>query len=188
MSWTAPADPGSAQILGYRIDAPGGNARSFYTNTTAPDIIVGANTPRDYTVRVRAFNSFGDGDWSDPIVVSVRRATITIAGNDPVIEGSDAVFTLTTDLVNRHKVNGQSVLVANVLVSESDDMVASTNEKVHTVRFAADATTATLTIPTVDNDRDERDSVVTAAIQTSTSQYSHTIGCAFYLFIRAPQT
>ena len=33
--------------------------------------------------------------------------------------------------LNRYKVNGQSVLVANILVSESDDMVASTNEKVH---------------------------------------------------------
>ena len=128
LSWTAPADPGSDSILGYRIDAPEGNPDNFYTNTTAPDIVGGSNPPHDYTVRVRAFNGFGDGNWSDPIVVSVRRATITIAGNDPVIEGSDAVFTLTTDLVNRYKVNGRSVLVANVLVSESDDMVVSTNE------------------------------------------------------------
>ena len=72
--------------------------------------------------------------------------------------------------------NAQSALVANVLVSESDDMVASTNEKVHTVRFASDATTATLTVPTVDDNRDERDSVVTAAIQPTESQYDYTIG------------
>ena len=102
-----------------------------------------------------------------------------MTGNGPVIEGSDAVFTLTTDLVNRFAVNAQNVLVTNVLVSESDDMVASTNEKVHEVKFALDATTKTLTVPTVDNDMDERDSVVTAAIQASTSSDSlsiYTIG------------
>ena len=110
VSWTAPANTGSGPILGYRIDAPGANPRNYYVNTTAPEIIETANSPRDYTVRVRGFNYAGDGDWSDPIVVSVRRATITIAGNDRVIEGSDAVFTLTTDLVNRYKVNGQSCI------------------------------------------------------------------------------
>ena len=175
LSWTAPPNPGLGPILGYRLEVPGGNPLDYYTLTTAHDIIRGGNSPRDYTARVRAVNSVGDGDWSDPIVVSVRRATITIVGN-PVIEGSDAVFTLTTDLVNRVKVNAQSALVANILVSESDDMVAPTNEKVHTVRFATDATTATLTVPTVDDDRDERDSVVTAAIRPRDSQYYYTVG------------
>ena len=175
LSWTAPTNPGSGPILGYRLEVPGGNPGNYYTLTTASRIIGGGNSPRDYTARVRAFNSSGNGDWSDSIGVSVRRATITIVGT-PVIEGSDAVFTLTTDLVNQIRVNAQSALVANVLVSESDDMVASTNEKVHTVRFAIDATTATLTVPTVDDNRDERDSVVTAAIRPGDSQYPYTVG------------
>ena len=174
VSWTAPANTGSGPILGYRIDAPEADPRVYYVDTTAAEIIGRAKSPRDYTVRVRAFNAIGDGDWSDPIVVSVRRATITITGNDPVIEGSDAVFTLTTDLVNRYKVNGQSVLIANILVSESDDMVASTNEKEHMVRFATDATTATLTVPTEGDDRDERDSVVTATIQAKIQPIAET--------------
>ena len=170
MSWTAPSYTGDAPIFGYEIDNSKDNPIKYYHTTTTYN---GAfnSVPiagEDYTIRVRALNTYGDGEWSDPVVVTPRYATITIAGNSPVSEGNDAVFTLTTDLVNRWSINAQDVLVANVLVSESDDMVASTNEKVHTVRFATDATTTTLTVPTVQDDMDERDSVVTAAIQAST--------------------
>ena len=181
ISWTAPADVGDAPIIKYQIDNSSSLIEHYDTITTYSDLFY-PFTPiagKDYIIRVRAFNGLGYSDWSDPIVVTPRRSTITVAGNGPVTEGSDAVFILTTDLVNRLNENGQSTLIVNVLVSESNDIVASTNEKVHTVRFAFDATTATLTVPTVDNDRDERDSTITAAIQGSTfvgRSYIYTVG------------
>ena len=131
--------------------------------------------PADFDFRVRAVNSTQTdrhGPWSDPVPVRHGGATVTIAGNGPVSEGGDAVFTLTTDRENRHGVNGKSVLIVDVLVSETDDVVASANEKVHTVTFPVGndaATTVTLTVPTVDDNKDERDSVVTPTIQTAPS-------------------
>ena len=113
-------------------------------------------------------NTYGNGEWSDPVRVTLRSTAITIAGNEPVTEGSDAVFTLTTALTNQHRSNNVNTLAVNVLVSETDDMVASAAEKVYMVRFANRALTATLTVPTQGDDRDERDSVVTATIQPLT--------------------
>ena len=171
LSWTAPAFPGSyGSSIWYEIDL--GERRDplrNITGTSKKELFGRVFTRhRDTSIRVRAANPFGDGEWSDPVLVTLRGAAITIAGNGPVTEGSDAVFTLTTDLINRQNINGINTLAVNVLVSETDDMVASTAEKVYTVRFADDATTATLTVPTEGDDRDERDSVVTATIQPST--------------------
>ena len=140
--------------------------------------------PANFEFRVRATNSTDTdrhGPWSDPVPVRFGGATVTIAGNGPVSEGDDAVFTLTTDRENRRGINGQSVLIVDVLVSETDDVVAFANEKVHTVTFPygpGAATTVTLTVPTVDDDKDERDSVVTPTIQTppSTQIRPHTVG------------
>ena len=170
LSWTAPAFPGThGSPIWYEIDL--GELRSSIRNvagTSQKELFSRINVVYSASIRVRATNAYGEGEWSDQVLVTLRGAAITIAGNGPVTEGSDAVFTLTTDLVNRQKINVINTLAVNVLVSETDDMVASTAEKVYTVRFADDATTATLTVPTVDNDRDERDSVVTATIQPST--------------------
>ena len=90
----------------------------------------------NFYVRVRALNethTTRHGPWSDPVPVRHGGATVTIAGNGPVSEGGDAVFTLTSDRENTQGVNGQSALIVDVLVSETDDMVASANEKVRTV-------------------------------------------------------
>ena len=138
----------------------------------------------NFEFRVRAINSTHTdrhGPWSDPVPVRFGGATVTIAGTGPVSEGDDAVFTLTTDRANRNGINGKSVLIVDVLVSETDDMVASANEKVRTVTFPLGApagSTVTLTVPTVDDDKDERDSVVTPTIQTAPSAQSrpYTVG------------
>ena len=173
LSWTAPAFPGThGSSIWYEIDLGGVRDPIRYIQGTSKKGLFG-NTNiahRDASIRVRSGNPLGDGKWSDPVLVTLRGAAITIAGNGPVTEGSDAVFTLTTDLINRQKINDINTLAVDVLVSETDDMVASTAEKVYTVRFATDtdATTATLTVPTEGDDRDERDSVVTATIQPST--------------------
>ena len=138
----------------------------------------------NFEFRVRAINSTHTdrhGPWSDPVPVRFGGATVSIAGTGPVSEGDDAVFTLTTDRANRQGINGKSTLIVDVLVSETDDMVASANEKVRTVTFPLDApagSTVTLTVPTVDDDKDERDSVVTPTIQTAPSAQSrpYTVG------------
>ena len=140
--------------------------------------------PSNFEFHVRATNSTHTdrhGPWSDSVPVRVGGATVTIAGNGPVSEGDDAVFTLTSDRENRSGVNGLSALIVDVLVSETDDMVASANEEVHTVTFPWGddaARTVTLTVPTVDDDKDERDSVVTPTIQTapSTQVRPYTVG------------
>ena len=50
LSWTAPTNPGSSQILGYRLEVPDGNPLNLYTQTTAQDITKGRNPPpHDYT-------------------------------------------------------------------------------------------------------------------------------------------
>ena len=172
LSWTAPAFPGTdTNAIWYEIDLVELRDQIRHvTGTSQKDLFSGAllSLHRNAPIRVRAVNTLGEGEWSDPVLVTLRVAAITIAGNGPVTEGTDAVFTLTTDLINRRKLNNINTLAVNVLVSETDDMVASTAEKVYTVRFADDATTATLTVPTEGDERDERDSVVTATIQPST--------------------
>ena len=64
-------------------------------------------------------------------------------------------------------------LNVNVSVSESEDMVASAEEGAKTVSFALGATTATLSVPTVDDNVDETNSVITATIQANTD---YTVG------------
>ena len=95
LSWTAPSDEGASEVIYYHIDIPGVDTRNFYVGTTVSNVLASEYNPGDYTVRIRARNQQGAGDWSAPIVVAVRLATITIGGTDPVTEGSDAVFTLT---------------------------------------------------------------------------------------------
>ena len=178
LSWTAPAFPGTDQNpLLYEIDLDGLRDPIInITGTSRKRLFGRLNVAhRDAPIRVRAKNGYGKSEWSDPVLVTLRGAAITIAGNGPVPEGSDAVFTLTTDLINWHRDNAINTLAVDVLVSETDDMVASTAETEYTVRFADGATTATLTVPTEGDDRDERDSVVTAAIQPSTSEVLRTL-------------
>ena len=124
----------------------------------------------EYDLYVRAVNANGTGPWSAAVTGTVGPATVTIAGDGGVTEGADAAFTLTASkpVLSSHK-----PLNVSVLVSESEDMVASAEEGTKTVDFAEGDTTATLSVPTVDDGVVESDSVVTAAIQTNTD---YTVG------------
>ena len=65
LAWTAPADPGSSAILGYRVtSAPDG----FTTTTTGATqaVVTGPVLGRSYTFTVIAFNATGDGTASEP--------------------------------------------------------------------------------------------------------------------------
>ena len=90
---------------------------------------------------------------------------MTIAGDGGVNEGFNAEFTLTA---SKPVLSSSKPLNVSVLLSESEDMVASAEEGTKTVSFAMGDTTATPVGPTVDDGVVESDSVVTAAIQTNT--------------------
>ena len=92
---------------------------------------------------------------------------ITIAaGESPVTEGTSAAFTLT------RTASTTAELTVNVSVSESGDMVASTNEGAKTVTFAANSATAALSVATVGDSVDEANSVVTMTVTATPDTYT----------------
>ena len=111
-------------------------------------------------------NANGNGPWSDAVTATIGPATVTIASDGDDVEEDSSVgapFTLYSDKPVLH--SGKPLNV-NVLVSETGDMVASSEEGTKTVSFSLGATDAELSVPTVDDNIATADSVVTAAIQT----------------------
>ena len=93
---------------------------------------------------------------------------ITIAaGTSAVTEGAAAEFTVTADSAP------SADLTVNLTVSESGDFVASGDEGSATVTITASNTTATLSVPTVNDSADETDGTVTATVATGTG---YTVG------------
>ncbi len=131
---------------------------------------VGPFADGEYDLYVRAVNANGNGVWSSAVTGDIGPATVTIAGDGGVNEGFNAEFTLTA---SKPVLSSSNPLNVSVLVSESEDMVASAEEGAKTVSVAMGDTIATLSVPTVDDGVVESDSVVTAAIQTNTD---YTVG------------
>ena len=124
-------------------------------------------TASDVGKRFRVRAAFTDGLGSEEIRTSVvtepvitALPLITIApGASPVIEGTDATFTLS------RSGSTTTALAVEVGVFEAGgDMVASSAEGARTVSFEAAQSTAMLSVQTVDDEADETDSVVTATI------------------------
>ena len=183
LDWTAPADNGGSAITRYRVQwRNAGSTLWADTVSTAEDststsyvlgpVLSGAAylSDADYESRVRAVNANGKGPWSSAVTGTIGPATVTIAGDGGVNEGFNAEFTLTA---SKPVLSSYKPLDVSVSVSESEDMVASAEEGAKTVSFAMGDTTATLSVPTVDDGVVESDSVVTAAIQTNTD---YTVG------------
>ena len=169
LDWTAPADDGGSAITGYEVTANGGTS-SFQTGSTSESFTVAFQSDNNYPFQVRAVNANGEGPWSSAVTGTIGPATVTIAGDGGVNEGVNAEFTLTA---SKPVLSSLKPLNVSVSVSESEDMVASAEEGAKTVSFAMGDTTATLSVPTVDDGVVESDSVVTAAIQTNTD---YTVG------------
>ena len=117
---------------------------------------------RVYTLEVRAENAAEDGRWSPAVTFTMGPATVTIAGDGGVVEGTDAAFTLTA---SKPALSADKPLNVSVSVSESGDQVASADEGAKTVSFALNAITAALPVPTVGDTVFQGNSRVTAAIQ-----------------------
>ena len=82
VAWTAPASSGGAPITRYTVQWrtttqtwPQAVAASQSTGVAAtPHTITGLDSAEQYTVRVRATNSIGDGEWSDDTTAGTARA------------------------------------------------------------------------------------------------------------------
>ena len=172
LDWTAPASDGGSAITEYEVGVQVLVSWITYQDRPTGTSFIDAGTLEDatYNYRVRAINANGNGPWSTAVTATIGPATVTIAGDGGVNEGFNAEFTLTA---SKPVLSSSKPVNVSVSVSESEDMVASAEEGAKTVSFAMGDTTATLSVPTVDDGVVESDSVVTAAIQTNTD---YTVG------------
>ena len=159
--WNAPADGGGSPITGYEIHGSNNFIETGSTDTFHVFVNPDPHNPGLWPMHIRAVNAVGKGPWSEYMAVVVDSAKVTIAGGDGVIEGADATFTLTAD---KPVLSALTPLDVSVSVSESGNMVDSADKVAKTVSFDLDATTASLSVPTVDDDAVEFDSTVTATI------------------------
>ena len=128
-------------------------------------------TAADAGKRVKVKAVFTDGLGSEESRTGAATApvtstlpVITIApGTTPVTEGTDATFTL-----SRTGATTTALTVSVNVSATGGDMVASTSEGAKTVSFEVGRSSATLSVPTVDDQRDEPDSVVTSVISAET--------------------
>ena len=105
---------------------------------------------------------------------AVQRDSITVNNNDlPLVEISTtnsnqmATEGIDSNLTFRVSSNGNSsVLEVKAIITESGDVIASTNEKEYEVEFAISqsATTMDFTVPIIDDEIDEMDSRVWATL------------------------
>ena len=117
LDWTAPADNGDSPITGYEYTTD--DAITFVaTGSTSTSLLVDtvADVNGDYSIRVRAVNAVGSGDWSDVVVGRLGPATVTIAGGGRVVQGEYAVFTLTA---SKPVLSRDSRMVVRVSSTES---------------------------------------------------------------------
>ena len=175
VNWMAPTNDGRPPINSYDLrycrgvpsdctvdsDFFDGPQDVTGTNTTIPDLEMGAS----YQVQVRASNAEGDSGWSD----SGSGNTADLTNNAPMVtveavsssvaEGTAVVFRVVADTAAQ-----AGGLAVAVVVSETGDVVAGSDEGSRTVTIAAGQTLAEFTVATVDDDGDEAASNVTVTL------------------------
>ncbi len=121
----------------------------------------------DVGAKLKVEASFTDDDGTEETVESAETATVEVPPlprmsvarvASTVAEGEDAQFTVTRTVVTT------GALTVNYRVSESGAMVASGEEGAQTVDFADGDTEQTVTVPTVEDNAHEADSVVTLTL------------------------
>ena len=147
------------------------NATASNFTVTSTTVYTALITPTAYgTVTVDvAVNVAQDAVGNDNTAATQASSTYTApvitiaAGTSPVTEGTSAAFALS------RAGSTTAELTVNATVSETGgDMVAPPNEGARTVTFQANSATATLSVPTVADQVDEADGVVTATVTADT--------------------
>ena len=174
LAWTK-GDDGGSTITKHQIQQKEGSAEygawmdipdsAAGQKNQASHTVTGLTNGTDYAFQVRAVNDEGESDASveatatpavPPLTVSV---TIT-AAEIVVDEGRNAEFTLL------RSGSATGALEVKLIVSESGDMLRSPVPK--RVTFPASAARVALTVRTVNDGGDERDSVVTVTVGPGT--------------------
>ena len=139
------------------------------TSTTVYTALITPTANGTVTVDV-AVNVAQDAVGNDNTAATQASSTYTApvitiaAGTSPVTEGTSAAFALS------RAGSTTAELTVNATVSETGgDMVAPANEGARTVTFQANSATATLSVPTVADQVDEADGVVTATVTADTA-------------------
>ena len=165
LAWRAPTDDGGAPISRYRVEwSPSGQWEAREAVVLTSPVTVWAHggldpgTTRYY--RVSAINSAGTGAASDVDSATTEALpVVTISAvSRSLTEGDSALFQLTRDG------DLTSALSVDVAVTETGDMISGSAPS--TVSFSADQSTVRLEVPTDDDDADEPDSDITAAVQS----------------------
>ena len=171
----------SEAVTGFVVgDITLGNATASNFTVTSTTVYTALITPTAYgTVTVDvAVNVAQDAVGNDNTAATQASSTYTApvitiaAGTSPVTEGTSAAFALS------RAGSTTAELTVNATVSETGgDMVAPANEGARTVTFQANSATATLSVPTVADQVDEADGVVTATVTADTATpATYTVG------------
>ncbi len=142
---------------------------TFDIPTTADEAGEGDETFTVTITSVPAGFQVGTGRWTEAEVTIVDdEPTVTVTAGSPVTEGDDAVFTV------HARPAPASDLTVNLSVTENasafyGDFVQGTDEGTKTVTVPANATSATLTVPTDDDTTDEPAGEVTARLVRSSA-------------------
>ncbi len=142
---------------------------TFDIPTTADEAGEGDETFTVTITSVPAGFQVGTGRWTEAEVTIVDdEPTVTVTAGSPVTEGDDAVFTVHARPAPR------TSMTVNLSVTENasafyGDFVQGSDKGSKTVTVPANATTATLTVPTVPDTVDEPAGEVTARLVRSSA-------------------
>ena len=152
LSWQAVS--GASQY-----DVSVGGAEQALASTQRYHDFTGLAADADHTLRVRTRSWRGASEWSGKTVrtkaSNVPVITIT-SGASPIDEGDNASFTVASDRATT------TALTVKLSITESGAMVSGGPPAEATI--ASGARTASVTVATEDDERDESDSVVTAKL------------------------
>ena len=175
LAWTK-GDDGGSTITKHQLQQKEGNAEygawmdipdsAAGQKNQASHTVTGLTNGTDYAFQVRAVNDEGESDASveataTPTAVAPPTVSVTITAAEIMVdEGRNAEFTLL------RSGSSAGALQVELIVSESGDMLRRPVPK--RLTFPADAARVTLTIQTVNDSGDERNSVVTVTVGQGT--------------------
>ena len=175
LAWTK-GDDGGSTVTKHQLQQKEGNAAygdwmdipdsAAGQKNQASHTVTGLTNGTDYAFQVRAVNDAGESDASveataTPMAVPALTVSVTITAAEIVVdEGRNAEFTLL------RSGSAAGALEVELTVIESGDMLRRPVPKRAT--FPAAAARVTLTVRTVNDGRDERDSVVTVTVGPGT--------------------